>query len=115
MKAIYKMNANCGRNGNLYGIFIAEKEHVKVLIEKQIEIYFGEVLGKNSDVFGCLEEKEIELISEDQNLVKQFHKLKMATGFNPFHYQHLSFEGIEDEDDRTVLELINEIIKLENE
>ncbi len=49
MKAIYKMNANYGRNGNLYGI--------------------------------------------------------------------LSFEGIEDEDedDRTVLELINEIIKLENE
>lgn len=112
MKAIYKMNANCGRNGNLYGIFIAEKEYVKILVEKQIEVYFGEVLGKYSDISGCLEEKEFTLISEDQKLVKQFKELKMETGFNPFHYPHLSFEGIEDEDDRTVLELIKKIIKL---
>lgn len=50
MKAIYKLNADYGRNGNLTGVFIAEKEHVAVLLENKIEVYFGEVLGKHSEI-----------------------------------------------------------------
>jgi hypothetical protein len=50
MKAIYRMDIDCGRNGNLTGVFIADKDHVKILLEKKIEIYFGEVLGKHSEI-----------------------------------------------------------------
>lgn len=53
MKAIYKMDCDCGRMGSLQGVFIAEKEHVTVLLKKKIEVYFGEVLGKHS----CILEK----------------------------------------------------------
>lgn len=54
-KAIFKMNLDAGRQGSLEGIFSAEKEHVKILVEQEIEVYFGEVLGKHSEIHGTVE------------------------------------------------------------
>lgn len=51
MKAIYKMDCDCGRMGSLQGVFIAEKEHVTVLLKQKIEASFGAVLGKHSSIF----------------------------------------------------------------
>ena len=86
MKAIYKMRFDCGRMGDLSGIFTATKSDMETLIASKKEVYFGEVLGKHSEVYGPISEKEIKLVSDDPAAVEMFESLKMATGYNPFDY-----------------------------
>ncbi len=86
MKAVFKLQADCGRSGNLYGLFISDTEKVKKLIENKTEVYFGEVLGKHSEVFGALDDNEIILVSSDENVVRMVEELNMKVGFNPFDY-----------------------------
>ena len=50
MNKLYKFHWDCGRMGNLDGVFIAEPKEIEALIGK--EIHFGEVLGKHSDIQG---------------------------------------------------------------
>lgn len=86
MKAIYKLSADCGRMGTLFGIFVAHSEHVEFLVKEKITIYFGEVLGKHSDIYGEIEENEITKVSEDPNQVKMFEELNLSCGYNPLEY-----------------------------
>jgi len=95
MKAIYKMNFDCGRSGNLYGIFVAEKDKMNDLIGT--EIYFGEVLGKHSEVCGPLTDEEIELVTDDEAVVELFVKHDLSSGYNPFWY--VNEEECEEEDE----------------
>jgi len=75
------------------GIFVAEKEKVAELVRSKKEIYFGEVHGKHSEIYGPVEEGEIEMITDDDDeAVGIFNKFDLATGFNPFDYE-------EDEED----------------
>jgi hypothetical protein len=103
-KGIYKFNYDCGRMGDLNGIFVAEKKDVEDLITSKIEVYFGEVLGKHSEVYGPIEAGHITLASDDPNAVAVVENLNLSTGFNPFGYSVLSssmenrgFEPIDDE------------------
>jgi len=86
MKAIYKMYFDCGRMGSLDGIFTAEKDAMQKLIESGNEVYFGEVLGKHSDISGPIENSDITMISDDSEHVLLFEKLNMKCGYNPFDY-----------------------------
>lgn len=93
MKAIYKFHWDCGRMGDIEGLFIAEKETVQAIIGK--EVYFGEVLGKHSEIYGILEEKELEIKTDDQEFIAQFEQevgTGTISGFNPLDYY-----GSEDE------------------
>ncbi len=83
MKAIFKFNYNCGRMGSLYGLFVAEKEEVAKLIESKRKVYFGEVLGKHSEIVGPVEERDITMISDDSEIVAKVEELNMEVGFNP--------------------------------
>lgn len=60
MKSLFKLHADCGQ-GTLNGLFIAKKSHVEQLIHSKLEVYFSEVLGKHSGVFGTMDENDIEL------------------------------------------------------
>ena len=84
MKGVYRLNIDFGRMGEVEGIFVAESEAVKNIIGKYI--YFGEILGKHSEVKGTPEEDEIELITEDQTAVEVIEKHGLETGYNPFDY-----------------------------
>lgn len=42
MKALFKMDFDCGRMGNLEGVFIADTEDVEYLVNNKISVYFGE-------------------------------------------------------------------------
>lgn len=86
MKAIYEMNFSCGRQGDLDGKFIADTEYVKYLVENKLEVSFGEVLGKHSDVFGRFGEEEIKMISDDPVKIQMFEENNFGSGFNPFDY-----------------------------
>lgn len=82
MKKLYKFYWDCGRGGNLRGLFIENDETVKGSMGKKV--YFGEVLGKHSEVFGHLEECDLEVVSEDQTFIEQFEKIVGTSfGYNP--------------------------------
>jgi len=88
MKAIYEFYWDCGRMGDLQGLFIAEKEKVDSLIGE--EIYFGEVLGKHSEIFGPLKETDLTIKSEDQDFIAKFEEIMgtgTISGYNPLDYQ----------------------------
>jgi len=85
--AIFRLNFDCGRQGSLSGIFVADKDEVKRLVESQKEIYFGEVLGKHSEICGPVEESDIEMVTDNSAAVMVFTEFNLATGYNPFDYE----------------------------
>jgi hypothetical protein len=90
MLKLYKFQANYGRYGTLEGVFVEDEERVARAIGKNV--YFGEVLGKHSEVDLDLQEYHFKVMTEDQTFIHQFEKLALATGYNPFDY-------MEDEED----------------
>jgi hypothetical protein len=95
-QAVYKFHADCGRMGDLEGIFVQRKDYVQALIDSGVEVYFGEVLGKHSEVCGSIDAKELIMLSEDENIVDIFVKNKIYSGFNPFDYANLQGRDIID-------------------
>jgi hypothetical protein len=89
MKVLAKMSLDCGRMGVLSGLFICEEIDLAPFVEGKT-IYFGEVLGKHSEI-----ELDVELgyglaiVSRDQDLIDRllqiFHKETLC-GHNPLSY-----------------------------
>lgn len=87
MKVLAKFYFDCGRNGDLSGLFIEEKENIDAAVGKTV--CFGEVLGKHSDVAGVLEDGDITIISEDQDFIAACETIIGGTdlcGYNPLDY-----------------------------
>jgi len=85
-KAVFKMAFDCGQAGVLAGIFVTEKEVIEYLISSGIEVYFGEVLGKHSEVFGPVEENEITMVTDDPKVITMFQEFNLSSGYNPLDY-----------------------------
>lgn len=116
MKAIYKLDKYFGRMGDLTGIFIADKETVQCMIDNEITVYFGEVLGKHSEVYGSIKDADITMCSDDPNAIQVIKDLRLETGHNPLDYGYLQYDGSNlpgyDEDyEYTVGEICELIIK----
>ena len=79
-ECLWKFYWDCGRQGDVEGVFKATKEEVENAIGK--EVYFGEILGKHSEVYGTLEDGECELISDDPIYVMN----AVGSGYNPLNY-----------------------------
>lgn len=64
-------------------------------------MYFGEVLGKHSDVQGTLEAHEITIVSEEQDKIEWLENIlgSSVSGFNPLEYIQESDEDDEDYED----------------
>lgn len=77
---VWKWHWDCGRAGDLDGVFVATRKKVQAAIGK--EAYFGEVLGKHSEVYGDLKEKEFKNLSSDP-VVVAFVKEHGPFGRNP--------------------------------
>lgn len=95
MKKLYSFYWDCGRSGGLSGLFIAEESEVQKILGK--EVYFGEVLGKHSEIYGTVDIDDIEEVSSDTEKVEWLENLLGSTisGYNPLDY----FEPDEDEED----------------
>lgn len=85
-EGIYRFVWDIRRMGELEGLFAATDEDVKNAINK--DVYFGEVLGKHSDIGGTLEEEDIKLVTEDPVAVDVFKEHALYCGYNPLHYLH---------------------------
>jgi hypothetical protein len=84
MNKLYRFNWDCGRQGSLTGTFVADEEDVRNAIGQHL--YFGEVLGKHSDVEGVLESTDVQVLSDDQSFIDQFETLGCSSGYNPLNY-----------------------------
>ena len=67
MKKLYKFELSCGRMGSLEGVFVATEEEVEEALGKNV--YFGEVLGKHSEIFFDLDESMLSVITDDQDFI----------------------------------------------
>lgn len=88
-KAIYKFSLDYGRSGELYGIFIQDKEYVDLFYRHNGKLYFGEVLGKHSEVICNTADCNLEIVTEDQEAINIFEKYNMTIGYNPFDYFYI--------------------------
>lgn len=82
-KAVYKFHLDYGRMGELYGIFIANKNEVDELVASGKEIYYGEVLGKHSEVCAPLTTNDFTLLTDDIEMVEFCEDKDFAVGINP--------------------------------
>lgn len=111
-KAIYKFHTDCGRMGELDGILISTKEKVDKLIESKIEVYFGEVLGKHSEIYGVIEKDDMIFVSDNKETVRVVEEHELTSGFDPFCYTSINFElEGEDLDDMYVDEIIDKLLQ----
>ena len=93
-KKLYKFEWICW-HGVVQGLFIEEESIVNDAIGK--ELYFGDALGKHSEVFGTLEESDLEVLVSDKEEVEILGKYNFIPfGYNPLDY--LREECDEDEE-----------------
>lgn len=81
---VYKFYCDFRRMGELEGVFVSNSEDIKAAIGQTA--YFGEVLGKHSDVWCELDDSMFTLVSEDPNVVDVIVKHRLSSGYNPLSY-----------------------------
>lgn len=86
MKKLYSFFWDCGRMGDVEGLFIAWDYEVEKAIGSPV--YFGEILGKHSEISGTLSSVDLEVVSEDQDKIDWLLNLLGPTvsGYNPLDY-----------------------------
>lgn len=86
MRYLWKFYWDCGRMGSVEGLFVATEDEVRAAIGKHV--YFGEILGKHSDIFGDIDEGDIQKLDLDSNTVEKVTALLCETwsGYNPLQY-----------------------------
>lgn len=84
IKKLYSFYWDCGRMGDLQGLFVATEEEVAKAIGQHVS--FGECLGKHSDTYGTLEAEHLTIVSEDQDKVLWFEEIVGSTGHCPLDY-----------------------------
>ena len=57
-------------------------------VRMSLRIYFGEILGKHSDVRGTLDQEDLEILSEDQDFINKLLEPELfptgrLSGYNP--------------------------------
>ena len=97
MKKLYKFFWDAGRQGVVEGAFVAEEDEVEAAIGR--DVYFGEILGKHSEIYGTLEDKDLTVLCEDQFFIEGFKNIVGNIGYNPLEYlsPDESEEGIDNE------------------
>jgi hypothetical protein len=97
-KFLWRFYWDCGRSGDLSGLFVATEQEVKSAIGQHVS--FGEVLGKHSDVYGTLIEGEIIKVDVSPEAVEEVFNVLGDTwsGFNPLDYVDVQCGNIIDGD-----------------
>ncbi len=87
MENIYKFSWDCGRMGSVTSVFIADEKKIEEAIGESI--YFGEILGKHSEVYGSLDNNDLEIMSNNIEAIKilrDIFKGDSISGYNPLNY-----------------------------
>ena len=86
MLKLYRFYWDAGRGGSVEGLFVEDSE----VVEKHIgsDVYFGEILGKHSEVEGTLDREDLEIVTDDQEKIQWLISLMgySLSGYNPMSY-----------------------------
>ena len=97
-KVVWKFYWDCRRMGEVEGVFIATDAEIKAALGKNV--YFGEILGKHSEIQGVLEEKDLTRLTDDQEFISKAEQYGLSrSGYNPLEYLHEEDEEEEREED----------------
>lgn len=83
---LYKFYWDCGRIGDVDGLFAATQAEIDAAIGKKV--YFGEILGKHSEIYGKLDAVDIVKLNVPADVVDILVK-ELGTnisGYNPLDY-----------------------------
>jgi hypothetical protein len=87
MKVLASFEWDCGRMGVVEGLFITDEDSLAKAYGK--EVYFGEILGKHSDISGAFHGDSITIKSKDQDFIDKLESVigsKNISGYNPLDY-----------------------------
>lgn len=88
MKQLYRFNLDCGRMGDLDGLFVTTQEALNKALNKTIYLY--EVLGKHSEIEVTISNDTLTLLSEDQEKLEWLLNInggfETISGINPLEY-----------------------------
>ena len=73
-------------NGSYWWHFCWRKRVSRCPIESKISVYFGEVLGKCSEIYGNIDNEDVKLISDSPEAVDVITRFNLEVGYNPFNY-----------------------------
>ena len=99
MQKLYAFYWDCGRSGDVRGLFVADEAVVTKAIGRRV--YFGEILGKHSEVYGTLDAGDLTEKSDDQEFIAKLVEVIGRTtisGYNPLSYLEETEEDEETED-----------------
>jgi hypothetical protein len=82
--AVWRFYLDCGRMGDLEGIFTATVEEVEASYGKYV--YLGEVLGKHSEVYFDMEPGMLSRVVATEDQVAWFATVVGSNGINPLEY-----------------------------
>lgn len=86
-KLLVKYHEDFGRMGSLDGLFICTKDELETL--KDQVVYFGEVLGKHSEVFTDETYENCNVLPVEDGDIEVLERLLgegTVFGYNPFDY-----------------------------
>jgi hypothetical protein len=82
---LYKFGWDYGRGMEVNGIFAATKHQIESALGR--EVYFGEVCGKHSEIFGEFNLDDLEILTEDQDFIEKAKEYGLIPfGYNPLDY-----------------------------
>lgn len=87
---LWRFYWDCGRMGDVESLFVATDSQIKEALGKHV--YFGEILGKHSEIYGDFEECDVEKIDLDPDTVGTVTAILGETwsGYNPLkHIQNI--------------------------
>lgn len=95
-KYLWSFYWDCGRSGSLDGLFVATEREINEVLGN--EVYFGEVLGKHSEVYGTLDEGDVHKLDISPEAVEEVSNYLGDTwsGFNPLEYVRYTCEICEE-------------------
>jgi len=103
---------DCGRNGDLHGLFAVLSEDAlqrwNYILESQRDVYFGEeVLGKHSEIYGPVEECDYVLVTDDPERINMVltgiygsaptEGWVTISGWNPLDYFYIECDDCYDD------------------
>lgn len=99
-KLLVRYNVEFGRMGDLEGLFVTTHEEMTNALGKQV--YWGEVLGKHSEIYHDLQIEELTIVTDDQDFIANLvlYVGSDISGFNPIaKIAEQELENGEEEDD----------------
>lgn len=85
-RVLARFGWDCGRMGRVEGLFITTVEALEAAYGKQV--YFGEILGKHSEVYGTLDRGDITVLTDDADFLDKLTQFvgTEVGGYNPLSY-----------------------------